>query len=323
MQEEAGIKFMDVQDGSRPVSSSSNGPGFELHSVLGQKNEDTAAGPRQRAASIPANQPTLNEHLAPGTAAGTTIGPTSDTEEPVDWDLWQSVVYEGPAAVARTSADELSKAIAHGIPSAIRGVVWQVLAQSQSVELETLYRELRNRGEEVKRRTSELKPRPTDVKKDGLGIKANGAVQEEQPSQDTIQEKDSFHSSAASVRSGDSTPSSPTSEGAIGSPVTSQDASSVEGQAMTQALLLAEENKRAKEEAAALTKLEKAIRRDLGARTSYSKFLMSAGLQNGLFGICKAYALYDEDVGYAQGMNFIVMPLLFNVGSPHHLCLGH
>ena len=29
---------------------------------------------------------------------------------------------------------------------------------------------------------------------------------------------------------------------------------------------------------------------------------MSAGLQEGLFGICKAYALYDEDVGYAQGM---------------------
>ncbi len=27
----------------------------------------------------------------------------------------------------------------------------------------------------------------------------------------------------------------------------------------------------------------------------------------------KRYALYDEDVGYAQGMNFIAMPLLFNV----------
>jgi len=40
----------------------------------------------------------------------------------------------------------------------------------------------------------------------------------------------------------------------------------------------------------------------MGTRTSYSKFLMSAGLQEGLFGICKAYALYDEDVGYAQGM---------------------
>jgi len=51
-----------------------------------------------------------------------------------------------------------------------------------------------------------------------------------------------------------------------------------------------------------IQKLERAIRRDMGTRTSYSKFLMSAGLQEGLFGICKAYALYDEDVGYAQGM---------------------
>ena len=66
---------------------------------------------------------------------------------------------------------------------------------------------------------------------------------------------------------------------------------------------------------AAIQKLEKVIKRDLGARTSYSKYIMSAGLQDGLFGICKAYALYDEDVGYAQGMNFIAMPLLFNVSG--------
>ena len=33
----------------------------------------------------------------------------------------------------------------------------------------------------------------------------------------------------------------------------------------------------------------------------------------GLFGVCKAYALFDEGVGYAQGINFIAMPLLFNM----------
>ncbi|EOA90803.1 uncharacterized protein SETTUDRAFT_24931 [Exserohilum turcica Et28A] len=63
----------------------------------------------------------------------------------------------------------------------------------------------------------------------------------------------------------------------------------------------------------AISKLEKVIKRDLGARTSYSKYVMAAGLQDGLFGICKAYALYDDAVGYAQGMNFIAMPLLFNM----------
>jgi hypothetical protein len=71
-----------------------------------------------------------------------------------------------------------------------------------------------------------------------------------------------------------------------------------------------------KEELLHIQNLEKTIRRDLGARTSYSKYLMSSGLQEGLFGICKAYALYDEEVGYAQGMNFIAMPLLFNVSFP-------
>src|SRR5207247_1899351 len=71
--------------------------------------------------------------------------------------------------------------------------------------------------------------------------------------------------------------------------------------------------KKAKEEAAALQKLEKAIKRDLGARTSFSKYAVSARLQDGLFGVCKAYALFDEGVGYAQGMNFLAMPLLFNV----------
>jgi hypothetical protein len=71
--------------------------------------------------------------------------------------------------------------------------------------------------------------------------------------------------------------------------------------------------KKVKSEAAALQKLEKAIRRDLGARTSYSRYFVSQGNQESLFGLCKAYALYDEGVGYAQGMNFIVMPLLFNV----------
>lgn len=77
----------------------------------------------------------------------------------------------------------------------------------------------------------------------------------------------------------------------------------------------AEKKKKAKEDAASLSKLEKAIRRDLGARTSFSKFAASAGLQEGLFGVCKAYALFDDGVGYAQGMNFLVMPLLFNVIS--------
>jgi hypothetical protein len=90
----------------------------------------------------------------------------------------------------------------------------------------------------------------------------------------------------------------------------------VDGILKAQQVSLAEKKKRAKEDAVSLQKLEKTIKRDLGARTSFSKFAASAGLQEGLFGVCKAYALFDESVGYAQGMNFLAMPLLFNVRGP-------
>lgn len=70
-----------------------------------------------------------------------------------------------------------------------------------------------------------------------------------------------------------------------------------------------------------LQKLEKAIRRDMGTRTSFSKYAAAAGLQEGLFGVCKAYALFDEAVGYAQGMNFLIMPLLFNMTEEEAFCL--
>jgi hypothetical protein len=208
--------------------------------------------------------------LPPGTVSGDAAGPSEEQGE-VNWDLWQSVVYEGPSAVARTSGDELNRAIANGIPQPIRGVVWQVMAESKNDELEQVYRELVARGTDkevvfatVARRTS------------GPG------------------DKETITSSASSVRSDVSAAVSPQING-------------------TDSSTSPERKRRSKDETAALQKLEKTIRRDLGARTAYSKYIASAGLQDGLYGICKAYALYDEPVGYAQGMNFIAMPLLFNM----------
>lgn len=235
-------------------------------------------------------QSTINPNLAPGTASGMAIGPAGDDSEPVDWDLWQSVVNEGPAAVARTSAEELNKAISNGIPHAIRGVIWQVLAQSKNEELERTYRELVARGtdkEHMSVRTPQL---------------ANGH------SNGSSKEKDSVASSSSSVHSDYSTTA--TTAGSTNAPLASPvPADATEDPAKLQARLAAEK----KQEHVAINKLEKTIKRDLGARTSYSKYLMAAGLQDGLFGICKAYALYDDAVGYAQGMNFIAMPLLFNM----------
>lgn len=227
--------------------------------------------------------PGPDANLAPGTVSGVSAGPSAMPESEVDWDLWQSVVYEGPAAVARTSADELNKAIATGIPSAIRGVIWQVLAQSKNNTLESTYRDLVGKGTEVD------KARHSNSTSTSSGSQANLSTG-----------GDAVASSASSVHSN-------LSGGNAGTPPD-------KGPDVPPKPISEEERKRKeKEDAAALQKLEKTIRRDLGARTSFSKYAAAQGLQESLFGVCKAYALYDEDVGYAQGMNFLIMPLLFNV----------
>jgi hypothetical protein len=188
--------------------------------------------------------------------------------------------------VTRTSGDELKQAIKNGIPPAIRGVVWQVLVGSKNEELENVYRTLKARGSEPER------PKHT---RSGSVHSTNGRSS---PAKSTKVTSDasSDHSDKSDARSGILSPSSPTETNT----------------AELQLKLLEEKKKR---EAASLLKLEKAIKRDMGSRTSYSKYTQSAGLQDGLFGVCKAYALFDEGVGYAQGINFIAMPLLFNMSE--------
>ncbi len=252
--------------------------------------EDTTAGDAAEAGSAvqpPASPlpPSPNSNLAPGTASGVTAGPSSFADSPVDWDLWQSVVNEGPAAVARTSPEELNKAIATGIPNAIRGVIWQVLAQSKNEDLEAVYRELVVRGTDKEKKDKDRQSSGTTI-----SGAANGSAK-------------GSASSASSVHSENS--------GSNGAPSpTEKDSEFVK---RSQAAAAVERQKKDKEDLVMLQKLEKTIRRDLGARTSYSKFAAAQGLQEGLFGVCKAYALFDEGVGYAQGMNFLAMPLLFNV----------
>lgn len=219
--------------------------------------------------------------LAPGTMSGVNAGLSTMPETEVDWDLWQSVVYEGPAAVARTSADELNKAIATGIPNAIRGVIWQVLAQSKNSTLEATYKDLLGKGTD------------TEKARHSNSTTTSSAL--------STQSGDVVNSSASSVHSNLS--GGPNEKGTDAG--TKQHPVSLE-----------DRKRKEKEDAASLQKLEKTIRRDLGARTSFSKYAAAQGLQEGLFGVCKAYALYDEGVGYAQGMNFLIMPLLFNVSGP-------
>ncbi|XXG97751.1 hypothetical protein Hte_004061 [Hypoxylon texense] len=246
------------------------------------------------AAQPPASPlPPADSNLAPGTVSGVSAGPA---DAQVDWDLWQSVVYEGPAAVARTNSEELNRAIATGIPPVIRGVVWQVLAQSKNEELERVYKELATRGSD--------KDRDRNSNGTSVSLSSNGNLSSD---------KEATASSASSVHSELS--------GASGKKLSPQASEPSEAALKAQALAAAERKRKEKEDAAALQKLEKTIKRDLGARTSFSKYAAAAGLQDGLFGVCKAYALFDDAVGYAQGMNFLIMPLLFNMPEEEAFCL--
>ncbi|KAL1843636.1 hypothetical protein VTJ49DRAFT_618 [Mycothermus thermophilus] len=242
---------------------------------------ETGLGIHPPPSPLPTNP---DKNLAPGTAAGVNAGPSAIADATVDWDLWQAVVYEGPAAVARSSPEELNKAIATGIPNAIRGVIWQVLAQSKNEELEAVYHELVARGTD-----KEKKGKDRNSGGAAIGAAVNGN------SKGSGSSSSSVHSEASASNGVPSPTDKPLAD--------------------------ADRQKKEKEELAKIQRLEKTIRRDLGARTSYSKFAAAQGLQESLFGVCKAYALFDEGVGYAQGMNFLIMPLLFNMPAEEAFCL--
>ncbi|PWY87669.1 RabGAP/TBC [Aspergillus heteromorphus CBS 117.55] len=247
-------------------------------SIPEEGENDAAAAPR---ATSPPNG-AVNPNLAPGTVAGFSTSAT-DASAPVDWELWQQLVNNGTPALKGGSSETLNAAIKRGIPQTIRGVIWQVLADSRNPELEEVYRDLVARGTDKERQRT---PNGT----------INGAA-----------EKDSVASSSRSSVRSERSPSLAHSMNGSPSPSYELDPEKLSKE---QAAHEAARKKKEKEE---VTKLEKTIRRDLGARTSYSRYFVSQGNQEGLFGLCKAYALYDEAVGYAQGMNFIAMPLLFNM----------
>jgi len=302
MREEAGITgFGEEEKTGTTISgliSRTSTLGLGLTSPTATDEHAPMSGQQSPMLPPSSPNPSINPTMTPGTAQGVFAGPSTmaDPASPVDWDLWQSVVYEGPAAVARTSADELNRAIATGIPNAIRGVVWQVLAQSKNEDLESVYKDLVIRGT------------AKDVDRSSTTAGLPGTLPKD---------KDEAVSSASSVHSDHSTPAATLANG-LRSPSPGKDRDP-EATMKALAASLAEKKKKAKEDEVALRKLEKAIKRDLGARTSFSKFAASSGLQEGLFGVCKAYALFDEGVGYAQGINFLAMPLLFNVRNPRFL----
>ncbi|OAL72040.1 hypothetical protein A7D00_4072 [Trichophyton violaceum] len=298
------FKLLRLQDEGVPVgtddqASIGSGEGKGSRSSVGIPGLDaseatTSAAPLPSPIATSPLPSTVNPELPPGTVSGFSASAT-DAAAPVDWELWQQVVNNGPEALAGENSEKLNAAIKRGIPQTIRGVIWQVLADSRNPELEHVYRELCARG--------------TD-KDPSLSLSSTSIISINGNSAGSPKERESISSSRSSIRSDSSTQATSSIHGTATGSTSEKDSDSV---AKAKAALEAERKRRSKEDAAALQKLEKQIRRDLGSRTSYSKYFMSQRNQEGLFNICKAYALYDSGVGYAQGMNFIAMPLLFNM----------
>ncbi|EIN11809.1 RabGAP/TBC [Punctularia strigosozonata HHB-11173 SS5] len=134
----------------------------------------------------------------------------------IDWEFWGEVMadYENFAAA---NSEKLAQAIERGIPDALRGMMWQLMAASKEPELEATYLKL-------------LK---------------------------------------------DTSPH------------------------------------------------EKAIMRDLGRTFPHHEFFNNGqGIgQENLFNVLKAYSLYDTQVGYCQGMPFLVAILLLNMPDEEAFCL--
>ncbi|KAG0305484.1 GTPase-activating protein [Linnemannia gamsii] len=134
----------------------------------------------------------------------------------VDWDYWGALMHDY-TGVVRRNPKQLTTMIQRGVPSALRGLIWQLLAKSKDSQLESTFAEL-------------LKSTSTH---------------------------------------------------------------------------------------------EKQITRDM-TRTfpNHEYFQTEGGVgQEALFNVAKAYSLYDPEVGYCQGISFIVGPLLLNMPEEEAFCM--
>ncbi|KAI8878085.1 TBC-domain-containing protein [Backusella circina FSU 941] len=66
---------------------------------------------------------------------------------------------------------------------------------------------------------------------------------------------------------------------------------------------------------------EKAITRDLHRTFPYHPYFQSELGQESLFNVMKAYSLYDDQLGYCQGLAFIAGPLLLNMPEEEAFCM--
>ncbi|KAF9393088.1 GTPase-activating protein [Podila verticillata] len=163
------------------------------------------------------HDPTMKRRVTTNSEMDRVIGHAKEgsTEEDVDWDYWGALMHDYNAVVKK-NPKQLTHMIQRGVPSALRGLIWQLLSKSKDAALEASYAEL-------------LKT-------------------------------ESSH--------------------------------------------------------------EKQILRDM-SRTfpNHDYFQEESTGQEHLFNVVKAYSLYDPEVGYCQGLSFVVGPLLLNMPDEEAFCV--
>ncbi len=96
---------------------------------------------------------------------------TADDSEihKVDWPFWTQVVNDY-ASVVKSDPSKLAKELSGGIPKQIRGIVWQLVANSNPVEFEQKFKELESQTSPFEKNINKDLSRTTFISDYGLDV---------------------------------------------------------------------------------------------------------------------------------------------------------
>lgn len=121
---------------SKRLSLSSNTSTYDLLlSRLEQQNQLLSDDPKAKRMSLQGNEMLKQNFERMFSEA---VDKSKPDETKIDWDFWGRVVSDYQA-VAKQEPKRLSEAVQKGIPSTLRGMMWQLMSQSKDEEMELIY----------------------------------------------------------------------------------------------------------------------------------------------------------------------------------------
>lgn len=126
-----------------------------LLSRLDENDEDLSSKDEISRAQISSNQDTLKSSFADKLSQmeSNSVDQSQsmeDAELKIDWHFWTTVVNDY-ASVVKSDPSALAKQISHGIPEQIRGIVWQLVSNSNPQEFEDQYETLKSQDSQFEK----------------------------------------------------------------------------------------------------------------------------------------------------------------------------